>query len=79
MFNDIIMYEIILKQNDIIEIWLYIEQYYRDIDVQNGIIWVLFNIYLNSIIDMLLYKELYYKVDFKLCKMVILYICIQRL
>lgn len=79
MFNDIIMYEIILKQNDIIEIWLYIEQYYRDIDVQNGIIWVLFNIYLNSIIDMLLYKELYYKVDFKLCKIVILYICIQRL
>lgn len=79
MFNDIIMYEIILKQNDIIEIWLYIEQYYRNIDVQNGIIWVLFNIYLNSIIDMLLYKELYYKVDFKLCKMVILYICIQRL
>lgn len=72
MFNDIIMYEIILKQNDIIEIWLYIEQYYRDIDVQNGIIWVLFNIYLNSIIEMLLYKELYYKDDFKLCKMVIL-------
>lgn len=79
MFNYIIMYEIILKQNDIIEIWLYTEQYYRDIDVQNGIIWVLFNIYLNSIIDMLLYKELYYKVDFKLCKMVILYICIERL
>lgn len=78
MFNDTTMHETTLKQNDIIETCLHTEQYYRDIDAQNGIIRASLNTHSNSTIDTSLHKESYHKADFKLCKMATPYTCIQR-